>query len=253
MIKFFRRSRQKTLLENKFSKYLLYAIGEIVLVVIGILIALQINNRSEFKKEREQELILLGNLANEIDLDIRQIDNNVELTNQRLDRLYSIIDLLENPKGIDESSFISKSFEFVFDNYFKSNSGIFDEAVSSGKMSYIQNGQLRQDIFDYYRNANESGNDGTTRQMTDELITPIFVETLFMNPDGFLTLGLDIQNIASLKSLDFGALKENKDFWKMVLLKFGSNKEQILRWQLIKERANSVKQKIEKELSILID
>jgi hypothetical protein len=43
MIKVFRKIRQKMLTENKFGKYLLYAIGEIILVVIGILIALQIN------------------------------------------------------------------------------------------------------------------------------------------------------------------------------------------------------------------
>ena len=46
MIKIFRRIRQKLLSENKFSKYLIYAIGEIILVVIGILIALQVNNRN---------------------------------------------------------------------------------------------------------------------------------------------------------------------------------------------------------------
>jgi hypothetical protein len=44
MIAFYRRLRQQLLTQNKFSRYLLYAIGEIVLVVIGILIALQINN-----------------------------------------------------------------------------------------------------------------------------------------------------------------------------------------------------------------
>lgn len=44
MIKFFRKVRQKLLTENNFSKYLIYAIGEIILVVIGILIALQVNN-----------------------------------------------------------------------------------------------------------------------------------------------------------------------------------------------------------------
>jgi hypothetical protein len=47
MVKFFRKIRQKLLSENKFSKYFIYAIGEIVLVVIGILIALQINNWNE--------------------------------------------------------------------------------------------------------------------------------------------------------------------------------------------------------------
>ena len=51
MIKFFRKIRQNLLSENKFSRYLLYAIGEIVLVVIGILLALQINNWNENRKD----------------------------------------------------------------------------------------------------------------------------------------------------------------------------------------------------------
>ena len=50
MIKFFRKIRQKLLSENKFSKYFIYAIGEIILVVIGILIALQVNNWNEERK-----------------------------------------------------------------------------------------------------------------------------------------------------------------------------------------------------------
>ncbi len=59
MIKFFRKIRQKLLSENKFSKYLIYAIGEIVLVVIGILIALQINNWNEGRKEFNKSKALL--------------------------------------------------------------------------------------------------------------------------------------------------------------------------------------------------
>jgi uncharacterized membrane protein YgaE (UPF0421/DUF939 family) len=53
MLRFFRQLRQRLLTQNRISKYLLYAIGEIVLVVIGILIALQVNNYSETIKERE--------------------------------------------------------------------------------------------------------------------------------------------------------------------------------------------------------
>lgn len=220
-------------MENKFSKYLLYAIGEIILVVIGILIALQINNYSERKKERREEIKLLSNLSKEIELDILQIESNSTLSRDRLHRLDSTLHLLKETSKIDTFNFIQQSFEFVVDQYFKSNSGIFDEAVSSGKMSYIQNDLLRQNIFDYYRNANESDNDATTRQMTDELITPIFVETLFMNPEGFSTLGLDVKNIADLKDIDLKALKSDQEFWKMVLLKFGSNLEQLQRWQEI--------------------
>ena len=53
-MKIFRKIRQKLLTENKFSKYLIYALGEIVLVVIGILIALQINNWNQSKQEQKQ-------------------------------------------------------------------------------------------------------------------------------------------------------------------------------------------------------
>ena len=229
----------------------MYAVGEIILVVIGILIALQINNRSELKKIRKQEVSLLSNLANEIQLDILQIENNTSLATQRLARLDSLVHWLEHPERVDRSAFVQQSFEFVFDQYFKSNSGIFDEAVSSGRMSYVQNEGLRQNIFDYYRNANESDNDGTTRQVTDELITPIFVETLFMNPEGFSTLGLHVENISNLESIDLGALANNKDFWKMVLLKFGSNREQIERWQEIKTLAQEIQQQIKQELKNL--
>ncbi|MEJ2113692.1 MAG: DUF6090 family protein, partial [Flavobacteriaceae bacterium] len=52
MIKLFNKIRQRLLSENKFSKYLLYAIGEIILVVIGILIALQVNNWNNERKEQ---------------------------------------------------------------------------------------------------------------------------------------------------------------------------------------------------------
>ena len=62
MIKFFRKIRQKLLTENKFSKYLLYAIGEIFLVVIGILIALQINNWNE----RQKNIISRNELLNAV-------------------------------------------------------------------------------------------------------------------------------------------------------------------------------------------
>ena len=66
MIKFFRKIRQKLLSESKFSKYLIYAIGEIVLVIIGILFALQINNWNSDKKAHQQELDFYTKLLNDL-------------------------------------------------------------------------------------------------------------------------------------------------------------------------------------------
>ena len=75
MIKFFRKIRQNMIKENKVSKYLLYAIGEIVLVVIGILIALSINNWNENRKERQVELKILKEIKLALNNDIRNLKN----------------------------------------------------------------------------------------------------------------------------------------------------------------------------------
>ena len=66
MIKFFRKIRYNLMSENKTGKYLKYAIGEIVLVVIGILITLQINNWNEINKEIEHEKVYLKNLKEDL-------------------------------------------------------------------------------------------------------------------------------------------------------------------------------------------
>ena len=81
MIKFFRRIRQQLVSQNKFSKYMLYAIGEIVLVVIGILIALQINNTNEKRKARIQEITILENIQEDINLDTLDLAYNIHFHN----------------------------------------------------------------------------------------------------------------------------------------------------------------------------
>jgi len=96
MIKFFRKIRQRLLTENKFSKYLIYAIGEIVLVVIGILIALQINNWNELRKTHIQDMEFLNNLKVELTVDIsslsdrkshyQRINDNIKNTIKLFDR-----------------------------------------------------------------------------------------------------------------------------------------------------------------------
>ena len=68
MIKFFRKIRQNLLTENKFSKYLIYAIGEIILVVIGILIALSINKSNEDRKSKIEERAILEAVKTEFEI-----------------------------------------------------------------------------------------------------------------------------------------------------------------------------------------
>jgi len=77
MIKFFRHIRQKLLSENKFSKYVLYALGEIVLVVIGILIALQINTINERQKDADYERHILKEIRTSLTKDLERTKNDL--------------------------------------------------------------------------------------------------------------------------------------------------------------------------------
>jgi len=90
MIKFFRKIRKKMLIENKFSKYLLYAIGEIVLVVIGILIALQINNWNAKQKIEKEEIGILYNLLESLNSAKEQSDIEIFNENKIRDKQVSI-------------------------------------------------------------------------------------------------------------------------------------------------------------------
>ena len=73
MIRFFRNIRQKLAAENNVAKYLRYAIGEILLVVIGILIALQINNWNENRKQSELKTVYISRLVSDIQQDTLNI------------------------------------------------------------------------------------------------------------------------------------------------------------------------------------
>ena len=81
MIKFFRKIRQKMLTENKFSKYLIYAIGEIILVIIGILIALGINENAKDKSNLKLRDLYIIQLNDEANRNIERLNetNNLQL------------------------------------------------------------------------------------------------------------------------------------------------------------------------------
>lgn len=84
MIKFFRNIRQNLLMKNQIGKYYKYAFGEIVLVVIGILIALSINNWNEARKNEIKQSILIKNIIEDLRLDSIHVNKSLsEVENQK--------------------------------------------------------------------------------------------------------------------------------------------------------------------------
>ncbi len=93
MLKLFRKIRQGLLQEGNFQKYLIYALGEILLVMIGILLALQINNWSEDRKKLAQEQEIAAELYNELDHNLsysKKELKNVEARLQALQELFTL-------------------------------------------------------------------------------------------------------------------------------------------------------------------
>ena len=149
MIKFFRKIRQNLLMKNKTGKYFKYAIGEIVLVVIGILIALQINNWNEGQKiqsNQEKYLTLLKTEAENNLNEIRITKNAVgEMKIQQI-ALYNLINVKRDTvteKHLSESLFriISNTYRFKYEN------SALSDLKSSGGLKNVLNDSLRRQLI----------------------------------------------------------------------------------------------------------
>jgi hypothetical protein len=127
MIKFFRQIRQQLLAQNKFTKYLIYAIGEIILVVIGILIALQVNNYNEAKKQEIKTKEILTKIHEELAINIQKSDDIIEYYKMKDSLFYlffndkfTIADYKEI--GLSEVPYLTLSYRDlqIVDNAYKS-------------------------------------------------------------------------------------------------------------------------------------
>ncbi|MEP7267854.1 MAG: DUF6090 family protein [Saprospiraceae bacterium] len=105
MIKLFRNIRQKLLAEGKTSRYLKYAMGEIILVVIGILIALQVNNWNEQRKQRYKELHYLQNIKTDLNLNMAEIDHYIATRNGQINSAKAVLEYFEGKPLVDLDSF----------------------------------------------------------------------------------------------------------------------------------------------------
>jgi hypothetical protein len=147
MIKFFRHIRQRMIKENRVSKYLLYAVGEIVLVVIGILIALQINNWNEGRKERVREVEFLKGLKTDLLADKVSLEDVIE---NRAAKIEGSIALLGNVE-LDTYAQVFSADSMITTVHgwveYVPQTNTFDELVSSGNLSIIKNDSIKSSLL----------------------------------------------------------------------------------------------------------
>ena len=135
MIKFFRKIRYNLMETGKTSKYLKYAIGEILLVVIGILIALQINNWNEQKKENNTASLLAKSLIEDLNKDADFLKNALTFSEQKINSCDTLLNLLSKPQTEWDNKQIYESFNIVGQsNPFFPTTGTYTQIVTSGSL-----------------------------------------------------------------------------------------------------------------------
>ncbi|MFN1834948.1 DUF6090 family protein [Balneola sp. MJW-20] len=154
MITLFRRIREKLIKSGSLTKYLLYAIGEILLVVIGILIALQVNNWNEERRDSDLE-------SNYLTLLKEELQNNADFIQRfyldRYERKASALNMVrdhyQGTYAIEDS--LAYALEVGYGAVFStqaiiSNAAVYQEIISTGNLTVISDEDLRYQLMQYY-------------------------------------------------------------------------------------------------------
>lgn len=160
MIKFFRKIRQNLILKNKTSQYFKYAIGEIVLVVIGILIAIQINTFVSNRQLKENNKVFLKKMLVELDLNKKRMNLLAYADPKNTSDYISLEEAVSNCqmflkqssigfKEIDEE-ILFKSID-AGGSYLNLHNGVYEELINTGKLYTLGSDQLMTAIKNYYK------------------------------------------------------------------------------------------------------
>ena len=186
MIKFFRKIRQNLLSEGKTTKYFKYAIGEIILVVIGILIALQINNWNENRQKRSLEGDYLTEIKENLVRDTVNINSVMQFQIQKIDSIKETLILFKQAENdLPYFASLEQKLPVLASHYdFEPVKTAFDNMVSSEKISLISNKKLRAELSSYYseysyKKLSQERLLGLTRKFVDDIVPKImFKETI---------------------------------------------------------------------------
>ncbi|MCP9198594.1 DUF6090 family protein [Gramella sp. GC03-9] len=175
MIKFFRNIRRRLLRENRFTRYLIYAVGEIILVVIGILIALQINNWNENRKADIRKHKLLENLHTEFRDNLTELDS----VSREMDKLIlSLEEVFDHFKPSQQTksktqldSLLSKA---LYSPSWRPSEYLLNNLGNSGSIADLKNERLKLLLYKWSRLMNKLRDvDQSTGEKGDEIISYI--------------------------------------------------------------------------------
>ncbi|MDX8341577.1 DUF6090 family protein [Draconibacterium sp. IB214405] len=253
MIKFFRTLRYRLIGENKVKKYLFYALGEIILVVIGILIALAINNNNVKRNIQKKEQTYLVGLKEEFKISKIKLQELINVNKHNYEGARQIIAYISNsdiqPGEKEFSELLYKTL--VFDISFNPNNSLLNEMVNSGSLKDISNPDLRIYLTNWISTLDDIAKQEEDLGEQRELIVDMFqgneqsIRTIF-DLSGVTKSGLDIEprknnvsNLNLLSSTEF----ENK----LLLFILSSEATETAHYEPLMENIDAILDLIEME------
>lgn len=202
MINFFRTIRKGLLSENKLTKYLFYALGEIILVVIGILIALQINDWNTAKKSREKEVSYLSEIKASLQQDIISIDSVLRFNETKVPIVQGMMHIFNDSLTNTERVGIFNTYSNPFTNYmvFSPQKTAFTNMIEAETIDLVQESELRKALINYYEFDYAGGVQFRVRQMNRRIIDKAYPQFFTReNTQTLLNLSTELPTNAELQ------------------------------------------------------
>lgn len=151
MFRFFRKIRQQYVQSGAFSKYLMYAVGEIALVVIGILLALAINNANEERLTRNKEQVYLQGLQRDFMASRMKLVELLKVNEQNYEGARRITTYIGNEVEMPSEKELSELLfqAFAYDISFNPNNSLLEEMISSGSLKDLSSAELRKQLTNW--------------------------------------------------------------------------------------------------------
>jgi len=241
MVKFFRKIRQNLLSEGKTGKYLKYAIGEIILVVIGILIALQINNWNENSQLKKKETVLLEEMLRNLKNDSDDLNFNIRENLGRIQSNQIILNALESKSALHDS--LSYHFGNILGNFQLTENTAAWENLKSVGLNLISDDFLRSKIanlyatkYKYLENLEQRLDDGYQwNQMYPQILKKINVKKVWQ----------------SASPNDYKALQEDREFKEVLKMNLSIRDFVQVRYLAANKEVKALIIQIEKHLETI--
>ncbi|WP_204346699.1 DUF6090 family protein [Psychroserpens algicola] len=222
MIKFFRKIRQNLLSEGKTGKYFKYAIGEIVLVVIGILIALQINNWNQERIQKLEEQTIVKNIHTEYLQNKTILKRRIEEAELCEAALKQLMNIMGKDEDYLRKQNVDSLLFYAFDPpIFRPSENTISGLIQSGRLDLLQNKELVNLIYNWGRTM-KALTDRTTRftAISDNEISPYLSKKYsYKDIDAYGPLNwkeksnLKVDKFQIFKEIEFENLTDNFLYW----------------------------------------